>query len=165
MPEKNELEPVESTNLTVSFNSKGRQGVQKKIVRIETNDPESPQKLITIKANVIVKSTTTDTKPILELSEPQHDFGRVDEGIVVEHTFKFKNSGEATLKISDIKTSCGCTAALVSNEKLAPGEEGTLLVELDTKNRNGKMSRTITVKSNEPKEPSKVLTVYADIQQ
>ena len=69
------------------------------------------------------------------------------------------------MKISDIKTSCGCTAALVSSEKLSPGEEGTLRVELDSKNRKGKMSRTITVKSNDPKEPTKVLTVYADIQQ
>jgi uncharacterized cupredoxin-like copper-binding protein len=165
MPEQNELGPGESTNLTVSFNSKGRMGKQKKIVRIETNDPESPQQIITIKGNVVAGDVKQDVKPVLEFSETQHDFGKIEEGKVVEHTFKFKNTGKATLNISDIKTSCGCTAALVSSEKIDPGEEGTLLVELDSKNRKGKMSRTITIKSNDPKNPTKVLTVYADIQQ
>jgi hypothetical protein len=165
MPEKNELGSGESTNLTVSFNSKGRKGKQKKLVRIETNDPENPQQIITIKGNVVVEVANKDAQPVLKFTETLHDFGKIEEGKVVEYTFKFKNSGKDTLKISDIKTSCGCTAALVSNDKIGPGEEGTLHVELDSKNRKGKMSRTITVKSNDPKEPTKVLTVYADIQQ
>jgi len=92
-------------------------------------------------------------------------FGKVKEGKVVEYTFNFGNSGNSTLKIKDIKTSCGCTAALVSSEVLKPGEQGTLKVELDTSNRNGKMSRTITIESNDPRDPKKILTVYADIQQ
>ena len=165
MPENSELEPGESTNLNVSFNSKGRMGAQKKLVRIETNDPENPQQIITIKANVVAEGNKLADMPVLDFSETQYDFGTIEEGKVVEHTFKFQNSGKATLNISDIKTSCGCTAALVSNDKIGPGEVGTLKVELDTKNRKGKMSRTITITSNDPKEPTKILTVLADIQQ
>lgn len=165
MPENSELKPGESTNLNVSFNSTGRMGAQKKLVRIETNDPENPQQIITIKANVVAEGTKIKANPVLNFSETQFDFGKIEEGKVVEHTFKFQNDGKAMLNISDIKTSCGCTAALVSKEKIGPGEEGTLKVELDTKNRKGKMSRTITITSNDPKEPTKILTVYADIQQ
>jgi hypothetical protein len=165
MPENTELKPGESTNLNVSFNSTGRMGAQKKLVRIETNDPESPQQIITIKANVVVEGTKIQANPVLNFSETQYDFGTIEEGKVVEHTFKFQNNGKATLNIDDIKTSCGCTAALVSNKKIGPGEEGTLKVELDTKNRKGKMSRTITITSNDPKQPTKILTVYADIKQ
>ena len=102
--------------------------------------------------------------PVLYFSETKHDFGKVKEGNVVEYTFKFHNKGNETLTIKDVRTSCGCTAALVSSEKLEPGIEGTLKVELDTKNRSGKMSRTITIQSNDPKDPTKVLTVYADIE-
>ncbi len=159
MPEKSELGPGESTNLTVTFNSSGRNGKQKKLIRIETNDPENPQQIITIKGNVVLEDANKQANPVLNFSETQYDFGKIAEGKVVEHTFKFQNNGKAVLKISDIKTSCGCTAALVSNEKIEPGEEGTLKVELDTKNRKGKMSRTITITSNDPKEPKKVLTV------
>ena len=52
---------------------------------------------------------------------------------------------------------------LLSQDNIQPGQEGTLKVELDTKNRSGKMSRTITISSNDPKDPTKVLTIYADI--
>ena len=165
MPEKSELGPGESTNLTVSFNSSGRNGKQKKLVRIETNDPENPQQIITIKGNVVAKDDNKEANPSLNFKETKYDFGSVKEGQLVEHIFKFQNTGKSTLKISDIKTSCGCAAALVSNEKIEPGEEGTLKVELNTKDRQGMMSRTITVTSNDPKEPTKVLTIYADIHQ
>lgn len=165
MPEKSELAPGESTNLTVTFNSAGKRGKQKKLVRINTNDTENPQTIITINSNVIVPTEEKETSAIIHFPETQHDFGSVKEGDKVDYVFSFENSGTSNLEISDVKTSCGCTAALVSKKTLAPGEKGTLKVELDTSNREGKMSRTITVSSNDPKDPNKILTVYADIQQ
>ena len=102
--------------------------------------------------------------PVLYFLETKHDFGKVKEGTIVEYTFSFLNRGKEILKINDVRTSCGCTAALVSSEKLKPGAEGTLKVELDTKNRSGKMSRTITIQSNDPRDPTKILTVYADVE-
>ena len=163
IPEKNEIAPGESTNLNVTFNSAGRKGKQLKNIFVSSNDPETPEVVLTITANVIFDETTISEAPTIYFPETEHNFGKVDEGKVVEYTFKFVNNGKATLKIKDIKTSCGCTAALVSNELIEPGSDGTLKIELNTKNRNGKMSRTITVNSNDPKEPKKVLTVYADV--
>ena len=165
MPEKSELAPGESTKLTITFNSAGKKGKQKKLVRINTNDPENPQTIITINGNVIPPTDGKETSAIIHFRETQHDFGVVQEGNKVEYTFAFDNSGKSNLEIGDIKTSCGCTAALVSKKVLAPGETGTLKVELDTSDRQGKMSRTITISSNDPSDPDKILTVYADIQQ
>ncbi len=165
LPEKDELAPGESTNLNVTFNSAGRFGKQKKLIRIESNDPDNPQVIVTIKGNVVLSDAESSTYPVLHFDQTKYNFGIVKEGKVVEYTFNFENSGNSTLKIKDIKTSCGCTAALVSSEVLKPGEQGTIKVELDTSNRKGKMSRTITIKSNDPKDPTKILTIYADIQQ
>lgn len=167
MPEKNELAPGESTKLNVTFNSSGKRGKQTKIIRINTNDKENPQTLITIHGNVVVnlKENEKESSALIHFSETQHDFGEVQEGKTVEYDFSFDNSGNSTLKIGDIKTSCGCTAALINKKDLAPGEKGTLNVKLNTANRNGKMSRTITISSNDPINPKKVLTVYADIRQ
>lgn len=164
MPEKNELSPGESTNLTVTFNSTGRMGKQKKLVRIDTNDPENYEAVLTITANVKLPDEANGKYPVINFHETQHDFGKVTEGKVVEYTFEFENSGTAELKIKDIKTSCGCTAALVSSELLEPGEKGTLKVELDTSNRKGRMSRTVTINSNDPNDPNKVLTVFAQVE-
>jgi hypothetical protein len=163
-PEKNELAPGESTNLEVVFNSAGRNGAQKKNITIKSNDPENPLIKLTITATVIKSDNQEANVPVLYFLETKHDFGKVKEGNIVEYTFSFLNTGKEILKINDVRTSCGCTAALVSSEKLEPGAEGTLKVELDTKNRSGKMSRTITIQSNDPRDPTKILTVYADVE-
>ena len=162
-PEKNELAPGESTNLTVSFNSSGRRGKQNKTIRIFSNDPQNPEMVLTITGVVVLPGEGTGNSPTIYFPETQHDFGKVNEGDKVNYTFRFVNKGETALQIKDIKTSCGCTAALVSTDNLKPGQEGTIKVELNTKNRSGKMSKTVTVQSNDPNDPSKILTVYADV--
>ena len=162
-PEKNELAPGESTNLTVSFNSSGRRGKQNKTIRIFSNDPQNPEMVLTITGVVVLPGESTGNSPTIYFPETQHDFGKVNEGDKVNYIFRFVNKGETALQIKDIKTSCGCTAALVSTDNLKPGQEGTIKVELNTKNRSGKMSKTVTVQSNDPKDPAKILTVYADV--
>jgi hypothetical protein len=162
-PEKKELAPGESTNLVVTFNSAGRMGKQSKTIRIFSNDPENPELVLSFTGNVVSASQVSDGAPTIYFSETQHDFGKVNEGDKVNYTFNFANKGTSELTIKDIKTSCGCTAALLSQDNLAPGQEGTLKVELNTQNRSGKMSRTVTISSNDPNDPAKILTIYADV--
>ncbi len=164
-PDKKELNPGESTNISVSFNSKGRKGPQTKIVTVTTNDPENLKLTLTIKCNVIVnevKENNIGAK--IFFPETQHDFGVVQEGKKLEYTFKFQNNGTESLVIKDVKTSCGCTAAVVSENTIKPGQDGSIKVNFDTKNRSGRNSKSITVVSNDTKEPNKVITIYADVQ-
>lgn len=161
-PEKSELAPGESTNLTVKFNSTGRMGNQVKTVKIFTNDPQSPEMKITISGNVVT-GEQSEGVPTIYFPEVQHDFGQVIEGEKVKYTFSFINKGTSELIIKDVKSSCGCTAALLSSSNIKPGQEGTIKVEFDTKNKSGKNSKTVTVQSNDPKDPTKILTIYADI--
>lgn len=166
-PEKDNLAPGESTNINVDFNSTGRSGRQTKFITVQTNDPEQPE--IRFKLTGVVVDPGTEKGnvaegPILFFNDTQHDFGTVQEGNVVDYTFKFVNKGSGPLKISNVKTTCGCTTALVSGELIAPGKEGTLDVKLDTKHRVGKLSRRITVSSNDPANPDMVLTIFADVQ-
>ena len=164
-PEKSELQPGESTNLLVSFNSKGRKGPQNKNVTFVTNDPDTPNNTLTFKCNIIIKKTAENNfGAVIFLPETQHDFGKVTAGTKVEHIFKFENKGTESLIIKDVKTSCGCTAAVVSNNSIKPGEVGSIKVDFDTKNREGRNSKSITIVSNDNKEPNKVLTIYADVQ-
>lgn len=163
-PQKNSLAPGESTNLLVSFNSTGRTGKQTKFVYIQSNDIDIPELRLTFVGSIKSSDVKSELQSKIVFPETQHDFGVVQEGKKVEYTFKFTNMGNGNLEIKDIKTSCGCTAALVSSEKLEPGQNGTLKIELDTTNRLGRMSRTITVTSNDPSEPQKILTIYAEVQ-
>ena len=164
-PDKLDLKPGESTAIKVSFNSTGRLGSQVKFVYVNTNDPSNSEIKLQIVGNIVIpgKSLASENLPKIYFLETQYDFGAVKEGQVVSHTFKFLNKGKTTLEIQDFKTSCGCTVASLSSKQIAPGKNGTMKIDLDTKNRQGKMSRTITITSNDPEEPTKVITIYADV--
>jgi len=166
LPDKKELAPGESTNIKVEFNSTGRIGKQIKIVYVKSNDKEHPEIQLKFTCNILKKEQAnlqSNSGPVIELTNMQFDFGKVPEGKVVDHIFSIKNSGNATLSINEVKTSCGCTATVLDKKELAPGEETTLKVELNTANRSGKMSKNVTIISNDPKEPQKHLTIYAEI--
>lgn len=165
LPDKKELAPGESTNIKVEFNSLGRIGKQSKTVFVSSNDPENPQIQLKFTCNVVKPEATLKAQdgPSLVMPETQHNFGKVIEGKVVDHVFTFTNEGNKKLTIKDVKTSCGCTAALLSKNELEPGEKGELKVELNTANRSGRMTRNITIISNDPKQPEKHLTIYAEV--
>jgi hypothetical protein len=166
-PEKNELAPGELTNIKIEFNSAGRMGKQEKYVYVKTNDPNNKELKFKFTVNVIegseVKDSSSSYAPQLYFTETQHDFGVLREGQIVDCTFKYKNTGKGILEVKNVSTSCGCTVALMSSKKLEPGQDGTLRVELDTKNHVGKMNRNITIQSNDPKEPNKILLIFANI--
>jgi len=52
-PEKKILLPGESTSIKVKFDTSGRQGLQKKYVYVQSNDPDQKQLRLTITANVL----------------------------------------------------------------------------------------------------------------
>lgn len=104
-----------------------------------------------------------ENAPRISFPELSHDFGKVIQGKIVEHTFTFENKGTADLHIKEVTTSCGCTAALVSSNTLKPGEAGQIKVSYDSQGRAGKVDRIITVVSNDPVEPSKELTITAAV--
>ncbi len=81
-------------------------------------------------------------------SETDHDFGVVEEGPTVSHTFKFKNTGSVPLKLTYVKASCGCTTPKWSTEEVAPGAEGIIEVAFNTRGRVGIQQKSVTVAGN-----------------
>ncbi|WP_452224288.1 DUF1573 domain-containing protein [Lacinutrix chionoecetis] len=89
--------------------------------------------------------------PVLEFDKTAHDFGEIINGTPVETVFKYKNTGEAPLVITDVKSTCGCTIPKDwSREPLAPGAEGQFTVKFNGKGSN-KTSKAITVTANTEK--------------
>lgn len=89
--------------------------------------------------------------PVIEFDKIEHDFGEIESKTQVETTFKYKNTGDAPLVITDIKSSCGCTVPKDwSREPLAPGAEGEFSVKFNGSGTN-KVSKTITVTANTEK--------------
>lgn len=86
--------------------------------------------------------------PAFEFPEESHDFGTIKEGEIVEHTFKFTNTGEAPLIISSATASCGCTVPLWPKEPIGVGEDGEIKVRFNSKNKPGIQNKTITITAN-----------------
>lgn len=164
-PKKKELKPNESTTINVEFNSTGREGEQKKHVYISTNDPENETVRITFKANITSAKKKVEKKTGAELTieKRSHNFGDLKQGDKGEITLKLYNTGNEKLYINRIKTTCGCTAAILENKVIAPGEFTNLNIELDTNNRKGKLTRTVAIYSNDINNNINTIRIYANI--
>ena len=88
--------------------------------------------------------------PRLTLDTKELDFGEVVLGAQVQLSVEVLNSGDAPLRIQQVKPSCGCTVASFPKE-LAPGERGTLGLVFDSSQRPpGYQSFRIAIYSNDP---------------
>jgi len=163
-PVKKILPPFDSTSIDVTFNSNRRRGRQRKHVYIFTDDPEHPEYRLSFTANVISqKKSLSGEFPILKLSKYNYNFGTIKEGEKKEVIIKVTNIGTDDLIIKNIRTSCGCTAALMNNKKLKPNESDLLKIKFDSKNMEGEIARTITLTTNDPKNPNKVIVIIAKV--
>ena len=64
-----------------------------------------------------------------------------------------------------MRTSCGCTTAALKKNDVAPGEKGEIVATLKTGDRVGQQAKTVTVETDDPKNPQTVLTLKANIAQ
>ncbi|GMN09490.1 DUF1573 domain-containing protein [Croceitalea sp. MTPC9] len=104
--------------------------------------------------NVEVASNRDEAQkkiPVMSFDKSEHDFGAIEQGTPQETIFKFTNTGDAPLIITDAKSSCGCTVPeYPKNTPIAPGDSGELLVKFNGSGQN-QVTKTITVTANTAK--------------
>jgi hypothetical protein len=75
-----------------------------------------------------------------------HDFGTIKQNEKISYTFKFINGGQDTVMLQQPKPGCGCTAALLSNSVVAPGDSGSVFVEYNAyPGVSGRISKTVQI--------------------
>ncbi|MFK8009367.1 MAG: DUF1573 domain-containing protein [Saprospiraceae bacterium] len=84
----------------------------------------------------------------IEFEEKEFDFGTIDEGEKVSHTYKFTNTGSEPLIIKDAKGSCGCTVPSWPKDPVLPGATGEMLVEFNSKGKAGSQNKRVTITAN-----------------
>ena len=95
----------------------------------------------------------------ISFSETMWDFGYVPKTGKVSHTYLVKNIGEDTLIIVKVRTSCGCTTAPLSKQRIAPHETAEMKVIFDPRKiKIGETTKRLQVISNDPNNP------FADVQ-
>jgi len=116
------------------------------------NNPETANGEITDKTGV----------PKFDFEEITFDLGTVQSGESVTHEFKFKNSGDKDLIISQAKGSCGCTQPEYPKDPIAPGDEGVIKVTFNSTGISGQITKNVTLIANTTPN-TKVLTITGEV--
>ncbi|PIB27517.1 MULTISPECIES: DUF1573 domain-containing protein [Maribacter] len=110
-------------------------------------------------AEAAVRDEAAKAVPVMTFDKAEHDFGTIEQGTPQETAFKFTNTGNAPLIITDAKSSCGCTVPNPPKDPIAPGESSELVVKFNGSGQN-QVTKTITVTANTEKG-SEILRIKA----
>lgn len=106
-----------------------------------------------------------DNKAEFKFVEETHDFGKIPQGKPVSFTFKYTNTGNEPLIISDIASSCGCTVPEVLPKAGTPikkGESGSITITYNAAVA-APFNKSVTITSNS-KTPKKMLYIKGEVE-
>jgi hypothetical protein len=106
---------------------------------------------------VFLASCNKTEPPKLTLSEESWHYGEVTPDERPAHDFTIKNEGGEKLIIDSVYSSCPCILAELSEKEIQPGEEVSLKTIFDPTGYEGNVSKNITIKSNDPQNPEKII--------
>jgi len=86
--------------------------------------------------------------PVFSVAETAYDFDTIYAGDVVEHDFRFKNTGSKPLIIKNVSSTCGCTVPSFPKEPVKPGAESILKVVFNSAGKSGNQVKPIFVTAN-----------------
>ncbi len=167
---KKEIGIGEEAYIVVTYNAKLKKdyGLVYDRITIRTNDNVQPVKTLTVSARLSQDFSNLSAKdlkkaPKIVFDEMNYNFGTVKSGTVVTYSFKFKNDGKRPLNILKVKTSCGCTTTNLTSKTYKRGKRGSIDVSFNTSGRRGRQHKTITVITNDPKNPEILLNLNGEL--
>jgi Protein of unknown function (DUF1573) len=138
-----------------------KENVNDKEVLLDSTSVQRPEAVET--ATPTAQVPTDGKYPAMTFQKEEHDFGTIKQGDKVSTDFQFKNTGEADLIITSARGSCGCTVPDYPKTPIKPGETGNIKVSFDSKGKQGKTSKTVTILCN-TQEENKILKINANIE-
>jgi hypothetical protein len=112
---------------------------------------------------VVLVAQAQPVAPAIQFERIHYDFGKIGPDKKVSAKYKVTNAGKATLNITHINPSCGCTSTMLGKWSLAPGESEMLEATFDPKGNKGIVRKSIQVTSDDPKNGVVTLTMEADV--
>ncbi len=120
-------------------------------------------KFIVICCIVILVGNLTAQPKLKAPSPASLNFGEIYSGTKIARTLVVRNEGTDTLKISDVSVSCGCTVALISSKKVAPGDSAALTVTFKSGAYLDKTTKSVIIDSDDPTNPRMYINFTVDI--
>jgi len=100
--------------------------------------------------------------PVMKFEKESHDFGKIKTGDKTTYDFKFTNTGNAPLIITDAVATCGCTKPEWPKTPVKPGENGVIHVTFNSIGKKGLQDKMITVTAN-TKPPQNMVHLIGEV--
>lgn len=126
-----------------------------------TNTPAAPVQATSQDAAAGTDATTAANAPVMTFEETNWDFGTIQDGDVVKHTYTFTNTGKSPLIIQNATAQCGCTVPQWPREPIAPGQKGEIQVEFNSRGKAGVQSKSVTITANT--EPANTMVMLKGV--
>ncbi len=101
--------------------------------------------------------------PVATFDKKECNFGEIKPNSKTHCDFLLTNTGKRPLFIRKTKTTCGCTAVTLGKQEVPAGQSTTLRITFDSEGKFGRQHKTITVITNDPKNPETTLTINGSI--
>lgn len=107
----------------------------------------SNDKTVAVDKDKMLKDTASYTR-IEWIDSTDQNLGQIEQGQVLEISWRFRNAGDKPLVMQPVQPGCGCTGAEGPTEPIAPGKEGVIKAKFDTKNYPGSQHKQVYVVAN-----------------
>jgi hypothetical protein len=135
---------------------------------LEINGTADRAYSLVVSANIEEDFTTLSdaelaNAPVLSVDDPEFQFGKINQGEKVEHTYVLTNSGKSNLLIRKVNASCGCTAVQPEKTVVAPGESVNIKTVFNSAGKVGNQNKTVTIITNDPQKSKMILWVKGEV--
>lgn len=96
-----------------------------------------------------VTSAVKPNGPVITFEKKTHEFGDIVQGDKVEETFKFTNTGNEPLIITNVQVTCGCTTPKGwPRDPIPPGGKAEVTIGFNSAGKMGRQNKVVTIVSN-----------------
>ncbi len=140
--------------MEVKVSTRGRKGPLSKSIRVYSDDPANPITRLTLKGKVEV---------ILGLEKTFLRLNNLEIGKTEESTIPIIAKDSKGLEFGEVETGNPDTVASVSWKKDAKGQRTAVLTVKVTPTKNGRLSRSVKIKTNREKPKELVLRISGEV--
>lgn len=137
-------------------------------IQFYTNEQNASSKKVNILATISeyfppMSEEELAEAPKLTIADRLQDLGKVNQESKTDVEFVLTNHGKSTLNIRKVKPNCACFVAKIPKKDIKPGKSVALKATFDAADRKGNQNKSITIYSNDPKDPVQVVSIKASV--
>jgi hypothetical protein len=100
--------------------------------------------------------------PKIVLTSTKLDFGKQRQNTTINRSITVRNGGPVDLAIESVTPSCGCTTVDFP-KVIHSGKSGRIAIKVETGTSPGPHTKQVTIKSNDPDQPTLIVQFTFDV--